>query len=81
MIQSELKDLRDRFGFTLKQCADALECSVEAYRRKELGSIPISGIELSRLADLYQMPLRAAFPSYRPSAAEVSFARHVAKAA
>lgn len=80
-IQLELKDLRKRFGKTLTECADAIGITAEGYRLKEVGERPVTGFDLVRLADLYGMPLRAAFPSYEPTAQEVSLARHLNTAA
>ena len=77
MIQAELKDLRKRFGYTLAQCGAVLGISAEGYRLKEENQSPLSGQELALLADLFGVPFRRAFPSYRPSPAEQSLARHL----
>lgn len=81
MIQAELKDLRRRFGFTLAKCGETLGMSAEGYRLKEEGKTPLTGEELALLADLFGMPIRAAFPSFKPSPAEASLARHLSNAA
>lgn len=80
-VPAELKDLRKRFGFTLARCADVLGLTIEGYRLKENGIVPVSGPELARLADLYGMPLSAAFPSYIPTPGERSLAKHLNPAA
>ena len=81
-LPMELKDLRLRFRKSLAQCAAVIGAkSAETYRLKEAGRSPVSGLELALLADAYGMPLRAAFPSYRPSAGEVALARHLNRAA
>lgn len=81
MIQEELKDLRRRYGFTLAKCGEVLGMSAEGYRLKEKGLAPLTGQELALLADLFGMPVSAAFPSYRPTPAERSLARHLNPAA
>lgn len=80
MLQAELKELRKRFGFPMARCAAALGCSIEGYRLKETGDSPTTGEELAKLADLYGMPLRAAFPSYNPTAGEQALVRHLGTA-
>lgn len=77
MVQAELKDLRKRFGYTLAQCGAVLGISAEGYRLKESSSLPLTGQELALLADFFGVPFHRAFPSYRPSPAEQSLARHL----
>ena len=80
-VPMELKDLRTRFRKTLADCARVLGCSIESYRNREIGRIRASGGELALLADFYEMPLTAAFPSYRLTPEEVALVRHLTRAA
>lgn len=77
MLQQELKERRTERGLPLSACAEALNCSVEGYRLKEKGERPISGEELAKLADLYGLSIRDAFPSYEPTEGERALARHI----
>lgn len=80
-IPVELKALRLHQRKSLADCAAALGLTVEGYRLKERGISPISGEELAALADMYEMPLAAAFPSYEPTESERRLARHISDAA
>jgi DNA-binding XRE family transcriptional regulator len=77
MIQGELKAIRERFGTTKTHCARTLGITVQGYLLKERGDSPISGIELVKLARMYGVPLREAFPSYEPTADELMLAEEL----
>ncbi|HEX7090895.1 MAG TPA: hypothetical protein VF192_12215 [Longimicrobiales bacterium] len=53
----------------------------EGYRLKELGYVGVTGTDLARLADLFGVPLRAAFPEYEPTEDERALVRHLKDAA
>lgn len=77
-MQADLKEIRNRYGKTLAECAEAIGTSIEGYRQKELGNIPVSGIELAQLARLYGRSMREVFPSYTPSDGEVLLVQQLA---
>ena len=82
MLIPELKKLRKQHsGVTLQNCADALGITIQGYLRKEKGEVPTTGIELAKLARLYEMPLRKAFPSYNPTDGEMLLAKELGRAA
>ena len=86
MIQPELKELRDRRGWSLDTAGALIGCSGEAFRRKEMlpgtpRHIPITGQELALLARAAELPLHIAFPSYRPTHGEQVLAEELAQAA
>jgi len=81
MAQVNLQRVRLSFGKSRAECARALGITVEGYRLKELGRIDVTGAELAKLADLFGVPLRVAFPEYEPTDAELALARHLREAA
>lgn len=75
-----LKDLREQRGYSQQRCADALGVKVQTYCMKEQGLRGVTPDELALLADLYGMPLVAAFPDYEPSDGDRALARHICAA-
>lgn len=72
-----LKDLRERFGASLQDCADVLGVGKPTYWMKEAGEREIRPDEMALLAEHFGVPLTEAFPDYQPTDGALALARQL----